>query len=78
MKVVHVMNNHGNLWCNRKVTKNLLIEKDWRNTHVPLENVCLVCAWSIGKPHYDDMDIGIEGDRRYRNTYTKNGIRVFV
>lgn len=78
MKVVHVMDNYGKLWCGRKIIKSLLVEKDWRGTHVPLENVCLICANAIGKPHYDDNEIGFEGERRHRNTYTKNGIRVFV
>ena len=76
MKVVHVMDNHGDLWCGRKLSKGLLIEKD-QNIIVPLKNVCLLCAWQIGKPFYDDFEISQEGDRRHKNTYTKNGIRVF-
>lgn len=79
MKVVHVMNNHGKLWCGRKITKSILIEKDWKDTHVPLEHVCLKCAWRIGTPSYpDDLAIDFEGVRRHKNTYTKNGFRVFT
>lgn len=80
MKVIHVMDSYGKLWCGRKITKSMLIEKGIK-THVPLECVCLRCAWSIGQPNYYDDDIQREGidrrENRRRLTFTKNGIRVY-
>lgn len=76
-RVVHIMTSNKTLCCDRKITKNTIIEKDHR-VFVPLEHVCLKCAWRIGSPHYDDFEIDMEGQRRHKNTYNKNGVRVLT